>query len=318
MLKAVLLAIGLILVGLGQVSGQKMRFTDSSNVWNVVSGCSCDPPPDNQGKVTFSYSTVDSIINGVHYCLLTGTGVRSYIPLKKGLIREDTLTHRVFIRGIYAPPSTQGIDTVERLLYDYNLLVGDTFRAFGGNYHWIHYVSSIDSTYVNGTVHKVWHFDPSYQPGVTSGGLKSYYVIEGIGCLDHPLFPAFPHIFEEDAALLCFFSKGLQPMVSPKVALYYDNLTSCTLGVDDNILTKGLVTVVPNPVTKASIIRLPARMRSGTLSIYNSAGQLVARTAFSNSSAIQMPAAVERAGLYLFEVRDAETGRAFTGRFIHE
>lgn len=142
--------------------GQKIRFSDSTNVWryyrwsDVIVGFV--PYPEND-----SYFG-DTIYHGTKYQKLTNSFFSGDI-----FIREDTILKKVFAVDIF-------YDSIEQLLYNYNLNVGDTFKC----HYAIHIVTSMDSVIINAIWHKTWHLEAV--PGGTTAPYE-YYVVEGIGCL---------------------------------------------------------------------------------------------------------------------------------------
>ena len=102
--------------------GQKIRFTDTSNVW-YESVHTWDM--SQMWRTTYKG---DSSINGTDYQKLYTLGKSStnlYL-----LIREDTLAKKIYYWD----------DTTERVLYDFSLEVGDTVAYPLGR----HYLKSID------------------------------------------------------------------------------------------------------------------------------------------------------------------------------
>lgn len=114
----------------------------------------------------------------------------------------------------------------DRILLDYNLQVGDTFRA-GVN---AIVVTSIDSTLIHGIWHRVWKFPFFGGGGWYTGVLDSIYIVEGIGCLEGPTF----HLQDWSSCvecmqpyMYCFSHKGNNPLLAPTVA-WLDNNRSCS------------------------------------------------------------------------------------------
>src|SRR4051812_20310473 len=89
---------------------QKIMFTDTSNKWNIRY--------INPDRATIPYSAyygADTIIGTTNYRTLIDGLVPAYV-------REDTIAHRVFVFNTF--------DSTEHVLYDYNLLPGDTITEF--------------------------------------------------------------------------------------------------------------------------------------------------------------------------------------------
>jgi hypothetical protein len=298
------------------VKAQKIRFLDTTNVWSVVSECSC--VPGGIFNLRFTYG-IDTVISGHSYRFLrTGPGDSGgmydggFIALARGFVREDTAQQKVFIKGIHLPMNVYN-DTLERVLYDYHWKVGDTLRVDAGNFHSVHYVDSVGATLINGIVCKVWHMKAAISGSLPNDVSPAYWVIEGLGCLDDPLYPAYPHFFEEWQAVYCFENSSGHSAVSPDVN-GFNNTSSCILGVSNLHEALELQSkVVPNPANGHSIIQLKTP-ESGTLSIYNSVGMLVASIQLINADHIPVPKEVQAPGLYFYRLQ--MKSKAFGGRFV--
>ena len=141
------------------VSAQKIRFTDSRNHWVThgsagMEGCYFD---------NYSQYGMDTVIYMHTYKQLYNScshlpGYPGCIPTcsmaQNMLIREDTIADIVYYR-------TWSSDTVEHILYDYNMNVGDTILynlTSGINATIVDSVINIDSIIINGVYHKVFTF----------------------------------------------------------------------------------------------------------------------------------------------------------------
>src|SRR5690606_5152815 len=129
---------------------QKIRFTDTSNEWNLGIGYLGSPP----GTFQYSYRYIrDTVINGFTYSDFGFGYVREDSSIKKVYVKNLNRVHGLFI--------LQLLDTNEIVLYDYNLQVGDsqlyTFELDSFK-HFKNIVTGIDSTRVNNTWHRLWHF----------------------------------------------------------------------------------------------------------------------------------------------------------------
>jgi len=104
--------------------GQKIHFSDTTNDWKIVFTFDATP------EYTFhdDYYLNDTIIHATTYRNFSGIGC----------VREDTVLNKVFIFDT-------SIDS-EKVLMDYNLMIGDTFRYNS----FTHVVDGIDSTLING------------------------------------------------------------------------------------------------------------------------------------------------------------------------
>jgi hypothetical protein len=240
-------------------------FPDSNAVWNVeyVFWWACGNPP----LYTNRYETFSYVLNG-------DTAINSYtyhkvhIPFVeincnpnfpyqtagyKGCLREDTNARKIYF--IYPG------DSVDSLLYDFNLQIGDTIRGL------LSYedlcmslnlpvtIISIDSVLINNTYRKQWNY--------TNGS-----IVEGIGSLDGLLemtcqFPDAP-----EAHLICFTENGNTIYNSP---WYFPLNCNIIDGITDNAENISLE-IFPNPATNELRIQ-NSNLKIESVEIYNVVGE---------------------------------------------
>ncbi len=233
-------------------------------------------------------------------------------------VREDTIAKKVY--GVYLNAIGTITDSAEHVLYDYTLQVGDTFkRAYTVN----HYVADIDSVLINSTWYKTWHLVPTViDTPVGQGAQNDYYVIEGIGCIQYPFFPADPTTFESSYALTCFSTNGTTPPLSQKVGPYFDNTSSCSLtfglAVNNVASTVKSTYLFPNPIDETSIIILPYIILSGIFTVQNDVGQIIINAPFQNKEEVLIGDKIHIPGIYYYRVTDNETGKMFPGKFVSQ
>ena len=182
---------------------------------------------------TSAYYRCTSIYGGV--CPITFGAVESC------LVREDTLAGVVYYRidGL-------SVDTLEHVLYNYNLRVGDSiiYQTL------IDTVESIDSTIVNGVYHKIFNFQ-----NTVYGRMRTYTVLEGIGCTNNPLLPVFfGACFEYGESLVCFSQNGIWPAAHAPInscAAFGTICCSISVGVFDNVI--GCSGALGSPVPQKEI-----------------------------------------------------------------
>jgi len=210
--------------------GQKIRFSDSTNVWHYYLWGNATIPPISWPYIDF-YSG-DTIIQGKTYRKL-----RHEVDVDYAYIREDSIVQKVYAIWTMAP----GSDTTEQLLYDYNLAIGDTFNTNN-----IKYIVAVkDSVLINYLSYHTWRMHPFYidstilSPGSFTNDIT---VLEGIGSINDPCFPLAPFSFEAITNLNCFNYRGTTPPISNTVGPYFNNTTSCTLtfglGINDLLSKK--------------------------------------------------------------------------------
>jgi len=258
--------------------GQKIRFSDSTNVWYGYNWDLADVP-HYANPYTYAY-TGEIIINDTLYKQI-GSG---------NLIREDTVLNKVYLG--------------KNLLYDYNLHVGDTFNFAGVRPH---YVSAMDSVLINSAWYRTWHFVPindSSQAGIMPA---EYDVIAGIGCLNDPFYPANPVFSEVNITLTCFSNKGITPPLNRFVGDYFNNSTSCSLtfglAVKNTKINDVTTEIFPNPANTDLTIASTKNLNS--ISVTN----LIGKTVFDklyNSQEVQIDVSDLPPGIYFLKINGTE------------
>jgi hypothetical protein len=296
-----------LLVMLSAVSfGQKIHFTDTSNKWH---GFTYAPELVLPNAFPYSYYYSDTITySGVVYLQLFSPGfsVSAYV-------REDTSAGKVYAVEI-GPLS----DSTEHVLYDYNLHVNDTFKY---PHMTAYYVTATDSVLINSIWHKTWHLAPVNDTTVSHMIPVEYDVIQGIGSVQMPLFPANPTVFEFYPYLTCFDNHSFTPRLSHKVGTYFDNDTSCSLsfglGVGNIVGTNRTTTVIPNPINETSKIAFSSTISSGNLIIINSIGQKIISLPFQNKDEVLIGDKIKVPGIYFYHITDNQGGQMFSGKFVN-
>jgi hypothetical protein len=234
-MKKLLLIIILVFVTLfsnGQTSVYH-PFPDSDAVWNIQLSMYCSPiySYGEQYSITI---TGDTLINSRTYHKLTIPNVvKSYNTTYcgnttsgyRGAIRQDIANKKVF----FVRPS----DNLERLLYDFNMQVGDTVPWFE---HIIKpdIVQSIDSVLVGGSYRKRWNINEQYRISFIEGIGSTYGLIKqspGSGFIGY-----FP-----DLSITCYSQNG--------ITLYPNSSADCQLITYVNSPDKiaDQVKIFPNP-----------------------------------------------------------------------
>ena len=267
---------------------QKIRFTDTTNKWSILYSHSWFDSNGPQTAYDLYRLRYDSVViyNGLEYNVLRDNYSDS------ALVREDTVSGKIYVVPFHY--CCFPVDTVEFVLFDYNLNVGDTFTTRGFS----RVVHSIDSTLINGVWHRVYDLH-----GIA--GASWFYFIEGIGSTSAFLMTGFEFMFEYDQNLICFENNGISPVIAPDVQ-FFDNSTSC----NDSMLTvveKQVATTVvyPNPASDYIKIRMSEAPKLGTLNVYNSYGQVVQSKEVRNSNEVIITndgGALK--GIYYYRIRD--------------
>jgi hypothetical protein len=291
----------------GQARAQKIHFSDSTNSWVFARYSDCAPPYLPMIYTTFYYGG-DTVINSLTYHRLKHFGVI-------GFIREDTMLGKVFIKN----PSTYGnlTDTLEHILFDYNLSIGDTLNFDYENITSTYVraiLTDIDSTLINGIYHKVQTFHQLasvYNNQVGTGGFR---VIEGVGAGSYwPVAPMFARD-ECPGGLLCFRNKGVMPHTS---AIMYSN-TKCIVGVDDISSPKLNIVVRPNPLTGYSKVIFSKPIGEGYVRIYNILGQCVYKIGVDKQTDLGLGNFRAPCGVYFLIVEDKGENVSYSARILVE
>jgi hypothetical protein len=199
----------LFLLSFTLCKAQRVRLTDTSNSWVV----------EHQGGDyldihRYSFRN-DTMINGIQYRILTDSTWHSgFWPTPwasysatAGFLREDTLSKKVF----FIPSAAMQ----EKVLYDWNVAVGDTVTSGDS----VYIVVQLDSFTLNNNWHKRWQLDPLVQSSFSS----AYEILEGVGSTNG-IFN-FPEDFESQWRLTCFSNKDIFQSTAPA----YVSSISCKL-----------------------------------------------------------------------------------------
>lgn len=285
-----IIALCLLAVSWNTAYSQKIHFSDTSNRWKVI------------------LFNPDGAI-GEDYCHLAGNLLNYYGTTSS--IREDTIANKVYIITSVYPD----YDTSEYLLYDFNLIVGDTLKTRYAH----HYISSIDTITVNGTLQKTWLLKGCWKDSAKHFDvLNDYYVIEGIGCLNSPQFPDYPFTFEVGSELVCFENRGIKPTLSHNPSYYFDNTTSCDnsfglwIHTPHNVIN---VQIFPNPINELTGVIFPIKF-NGIITITNLNGNIITREVVNNTTEINIGRKIELPGVYFYNIIDVSNGKAQNGMLV--
>ncbi len=272
--------------------GQKLRFTEESNVWKIRRLW-----PETGGYTHWLCSyAADSVVDGVLYKVLNSS--TSYF------VREDTLAGKVYARPVLTHAPIRHEDTTEQLLFDYNWGLNDTATYIFQGVVYKNVVVALDSVLINGVQHRVWNFFNS---------VRSYTVVEGIGCLTYPDFPLNPIIFEVEDDLICYTNNTGSPVLSKAVGVF-DNSTSCALSSPE--MRAKHQELLPNPVGPVAKIVLREKMRTGMLMIVNASGKMVYSATITNLDEVVIDTKGMADGLYLYCINNTLSGEVVTGTFV--
>ncbi len=245
--------------------------------------------------ITYSYSG-STTISG-----------RQYFNLGSYCIREDTVANKVF----YTNGPT---DNIDKVLYDYNLVVGDTIGSAATR------VSSMSSTIINGVTYKIWQISDLESP--------DYYVIEGIGSTNGFDRPFTKIGLFASVQLTCFTNyNGHQALSQPVLShgiiasqddLNFDNAKTCVLGVNEVASKNTTTTLFPDPIIETSKIVFPYTISSGSIVIVNDVGQSIINATIQNKDQWVIGDKIKVPGIYVYRVTDNQKGLVFSGKFVKQ
>lgn len=274
-----IITIVLILVSLS-AGAQKIRFTDKTNKWNTAT-------VNTEGEVgtnTYVYDTGAVFLHGNSYQTLTSVGpwlsfsaFGACIPGTYGggsaLVREDTIAQKVLYFST--------LDSMEHVLYNYNLLPGDTISYHVTSGTFTDTVTSMDSVLYSGYYYKIFNMQ--------CGQWRNYTVLEGVGTTNTPiLLTRFNSCIEGGESLSCFFENDTLPGLHAPIGCYsgfscifpytsFDN-TVCGLLSTRSLSQMPAATVTPNPSFDHIDITLSQQYENTTIAVYDLTGKCILKT----------------------------------------
>lgn len=237
-------------------------FPEGNAFWNVsYTQTMC--PLGGDACENFSITmTGDTMINGLVYHKLftpyvyadiSGGCTQVHFHGYKGAIRQDIPNKKVY----YFPPADF---TVEQLLYDFTMEVGDTVKGYL-SVGWMedNVVVSIDSVIVGQNFHKRWLVNPCY----------GIYLIEGVGC-SYGLLEFLPGCQTDMPVLAieCFQYQG--------ETLYPTHISNCSVitSIPENEFLNN-IQIYPNPARGSFMVSLAHPAGIKEIRITNAIGHMV-------------------------------------------
>lgn len=295
-------------------NAQKIRFTDSSNVWQIAD----NPTLYYGGDTTIGDKYYRQMYQIVHFP--SGDTLHQQTH---ALIREDTLLGRVYIRNKWTE-----VDTFDHLLYRYDLNIGDTiqFDGYNDGPGYIYYVDSviaIDSILINGFYHKVVTLQDT---GAFLDWDHYYTYIEGIGALQGPLYPYGGACIETRFALCCFQHDGSYPDIYMEYQNCWSgwifNNSNCDCEAPPSISIKKVaknrlqILTVPNPLQPSSLLEWKELIEKGLLQVSDATGRIIHTLEIQNTSSFPIGQLLKEAGIYFYELRDIKNKRSGRGKLV--
>ncbi len=278
-----------ILTFVNAVSAQS-QFIDTSKTWNYLSSYTFMEP--------FLYSTQpyyfegDTIMDSVQYVGVWKSDTNNSPHYFEGGIREDS--GRVYF--------FEGVGD-EKLIYDFNLEVGDEFVTLANQ---TGIVKSIDTVYIDSVPRKRWKFVLD-----TTTNQEFDEWIEGIGSVNR--------FFQVDEGvhnyyeLLCHKENDLVIWQTTNT-MWGGNCYYSNLGIKTNLNPQ--VKLYPNPTRNSLHLEFPNSL-SGTLVIYNALGQpVISKSQTWNKNTLNIETLDQ--GVYNLIMVDKQGSKRYNATFIKD
>lgn len=285
-MKSILISVFILV--LAQVAiAQKIRFTDPTNEWTISH--------TNRSQSTHNFETSTRTFK------YNGTTIRNgyrYSRFEDGsLVREDTTLNIVYI--------IHRNDSVERILYDYNVQEGDTISYdFSGFPIWVEHM---DTVMLNGYPHKM------YRVHGFNGNINNT-MIEGIGNISG-LTELWSYDYEYTSfgyGLVCFTNKYAAP-VSDKLDFTWCRYIATNA---QNIQkTDNTVHIYPQPAHSEFTIQLPTEV-TGKMIIINSMGQIVYTRNVAHEASLNINGISLNTGVYYYRINSSNAKVNYSGKLL--
>lgn len=273
-----------------------ISFPDSGAVWKETYWW--QPSPFFYNGIGDTYLEGDTVFNDTIYKKIYNLRRDVYCsdiiitgPDFDGGIREDTINKKVFYRW--------KANSNDKLMYDYNLQVGDTLpmEMLWFTFNYGVYVSDIDTiTSFDGIDRRVWYLD--YEEPFEGWP----QIIEGIGCTSGLLGGIEPY-WEGWNELLCFSIDGDEIWRSWRDTCYVFTDSCATVGIHETSHPEVSIKYYPNPVktsTTISFVLNQIQTINNYLWVFDLYGKEVSSYKFHDKSfSIKSPA---NEGVYIVRV----------------
>lgn len=228
------LLLALLLANVFVLGQTNETLVDTTKLWSNLMQSSLAGPPPYIKITTFVRFSGDTLIGSHHFKKVLETTDNILLNFTtSGFIREDA-EKKVYYRRIQ--------DTNDRLLYDFDVEVGDTVNVNGYMPLQLK-VEAIDSVLINDKYHKRFSL---------SGGFQIEQWIEGIGSLCGVLSSGAYFLMGMKYDLLCYYENDSLRYSNPEYAECYYN----TVGILNPEPNRIRVSLSPNPLTSPSLLKI--------------------------------------------------------------
>jgi hypothetical protein len=278
-----------------------LPLLENNKIWSVCEGFMYGP----NYQFSLLIGQTDSIIGNYHYKPVIQFPGRMYPydTIVAGWIREDSMDRVYFLdrnyNGFNAYCSYN--DSVENLLYDFSLKVGDTLKY---NVSYYNVISNIDSIVVKGVKRKEW---VKSWGGFGECNFGFDTIIEGIGSSKGLLYPRWNE-FEWEYQLMCVVKDSSQ--------IYRDTLCTCSLISGLTKVDNNAFKIYPNPTDNYVIVETDETAISGMLQITDATGREVFKSQIVNRKS-QIQTSSLTGGIYFVKVSN-NLGRFAVKKLIIE
>jgi len=331
--KLLLLIILPVFLVLGVKGQGYIPLVDTSKLWNVLETDMSGGTPQTSATNIIKIEPSDTIINDTIYKKVIQSKYNHNTPEDSliGFIREDTVEKKVFFRR--KSPFFYEPEGVDRLLYDFSIIEGDTIEVFGYYFcEWFsnsYVVLSTDSiNLLNNEKRKIWNLqrvDYKYNKniklaagyeGKKTGILIPPYSdfdtwIEGIGSLNGLINPGCFQLYTISfgLSLLCFFENEEHLYMHP-------GGDTCFIDWTSNVLdfTIEEIMIYPNPVEEAINISLPDIFETeSTIQIISICGKIIYESTFYGKN-FKIEVSPYNSGIYLLKIKNHQN--AYVTKFV--
>lgn len=251
----------------------------------------------------------DTTIGVYTYKKLFQTGVTSstmppviyFTNAYSGAFRQDSLIKKVFF--------ISQLDSIEQLLYDFNLNIGDTLPPSFNNdvlnpNTQGNFVLDIDSVLVGNQLHKRLLLNPVI--GGTGLIDTNYAIIEGVGStfgFYHLIEPPF----ETGSQLICFNHNSS----------YYPVNSTCPffVGESEPEFSNSSIVIYPNPFNEKVTLKFEKTLKNGAISIWSQVGQLLFVQSNIEGNSIELIRNNLPNGIFILELKEANE-LIWTGKVV--
>jgi hypothetical protein len=279
-----------------QAGAQINAYFSNNPIWQVNSMCQMGYPCI-QNETKIYYLNGDTLIQGLSYkkVFQKGQGSNNWMsnpPAAPGCVGSYFYIDTVpcyFMRSsgkqVYVRQLTEN---EEHMLYDFDLVLGDTLPITLNNYENDVTVIGVDSILTSDGYRKRFEL---------AGNTWSQYLIEGIGH-SKGLFEPMNVPLECGFELLCYSlnDSAFFPAVGP----------SCNIAVSVEDLEMTKHSISPNPFQDFTRIEVLSPVDHFTVKLYNMLGQEVEFESSKNGTSIDILRGNLLAGIYVYELRSYE------------